>query len=357
MKSFILVAGVDYEFGARPFRQNCENRMEFLIQRNKEFKEDMVFKIFDFRTGQVSTTEVSFKNEKMTRKVSILSPSPFDPISRRKNYKVKKRFNTSSGLEMSILDIYNAVQEIGADAPNTLSELSFFSHAWMGGPILVNSFEDQAFKNTPIRDPDDRDPRVHKDFEDPNMDSSTDLPNFKDAFAPDGIIWIWGCAIPAIAKKVLQSIFKNPTYRKGKIEDDTLITIIFHKDDYQEFRSFIIDELSSIPSFLSRPTLNRKFEKINVEFKFVKLFLCVLSISSYSHKIAETVGVSTFGGVMGTSAHQDQTGKRNRRLMRIDPKFKKHITFYEDHLGFSFDKEHRGYGEYKPGFSCVIPGP
>ena len=42
--------------------------------------------------------------------------------------------NGQSGM-MSVTDVYAAVQAIGSSDPGTLLELSFFSHAWHGGPL------------------------------------------------------------------------------------------------------------------------------------------------------------------------------------------------------------------------------
>src|SRR5690606_7934274 len=87
-------------------------------------------------------------------------------------------FKNNQFTTMSIVDIYKTVQEIGKNEPKSLVELSFFSHGWMGGPILVNSFDDRQLHipvvgRIPVpngfRDPDDRDPRTALDFIPPNM--------------------------------------------------------------------------------------------------------------------------------------------------------------------------------------------
>ena len=47
---------------------------------------------------------------------------------------------------MSITDILARVEEMSRTEPGSLGELSFLSHGWVGGPILVNSDEGAAFK-------------------------------------------------------------------------------------------------------------------------------------------------------------------------------------------------------------------
>ncbi|NIU88451.1 MAG: hypothetical protein GWN56_14655, partial [Nitrosopumilaceae archaeon] len=84
---------------------------------------------------------------------------------------------------MSILDVYDEIIRIGNTAPNSLMELSFFSHAKNEGPILVNSYDDGIYGvhdeyrrmsyvidlPAPARDPDDKDARHDKDFREPTL--------------------------------------------------------------------------------------------------------------------------------------------------------------------------------------------
>ena len=41
---------------------------------------------------------------------------------------------------LSITDVYSYLAGIGNVMPSTVVELSFFSHSWPGGPILVNAY-------------------------------------------------------------------------------------------------------------------------------------------------------------------------------------------------------------------------
>lgn len=364
MKHFILVAGVDYEFKGVDFRIFCDNRVKRILAANKS-KDDMTFQIFDFRRGEIVTKERLFVGGKPTDKNTKLTPSPFKAVSKA-NYDVtvtagETHYYFKEGQDdiMSITDIYDAVQKIGVDAPHTLAELSFFSHAWMGGPILVNSFDDGNFTvklppfSTPVslplpggmRDPDDLDPRASKDFIPPVMNASQ-LSNFKNAFHNAGHIWIWGCAFPRLVHEVLHKIERHPKYKDSGLGGEEVFKIT----------NFNAAQADILEKFL-RSTLGGPFpDKTNIEikFKFLKHFFCLITEASYTHHIAKNATVKAFGGVMGTYSDYD-TG--HLPLMSVYKGFAKHFTFYKNYLGFDFDPEGRKYGAYEPGFSCTPPVP
>ncbi|MEZ4505685.1 MAG: hypothetical protein R2848_07420 [Thermomicrobiales bacterium] len=124
---------------------------------------------------------------------------------------------------LGIMEVYAAVRRIGINHPGTLMELSFFSHAWSGGPILVNSTDDRMVTRPAVpprtirvpagpfippipvtipgvpetvvalngmdRDPDDYDPR-EIDFWPPNL-SVDGKKDFRAAYHPSGVNWSW----------------------------------------------------------------------------------------------------------------------------------------------------------------------
>lgn len=364
MKTYILVAGVDYEFKGVDFRIFCNNRLKRLTATNNK-KEDLIFQIFDFRRGGVTTYEITYAGGKKIEKVNTLTPSPFKPITKA-NYdssvsggETHYRFKEGQRDKMSILDIYKAVQKVGTDAPNTLIELSFFSHAWMGGPILVNSFDDGVVNlivpplaaSVPFRlpsgarDPDDMDPRASKDFISPTMDASA-LANFQKAFHSDGYIWIWGCAFPRLVHEILHKIERHPSYKDSGVGDD----VIFKITNFNAAQADLLER--SIQPELGGPFPDKK--KIEIKFKFLKYFFCKVTVSSYTHHIAKTAKAKAFGGVMGTYSEYDSG---TLPLMSVHKGFAKHFTFYKNYLGFDFDPEGRKYGQYKPGFTCTTPTP
>src|SRR5205814_1820680 len=147
---------------------------------------------------------------------------------------------------------YQAVRDIGASATdkNTLIELSFFSHGWMGGPILVNSFDDRStdpsgspadLAGLTVRDPDDRDARAALDFIAPTMDAAA-LANFQNAFHPDGFVWIWGCAFPRLVHTLLTKIERNKNYKSSGVGDETVFT--FNNLETDEINKVLIPFLT-----------------------------------------------------------------------------------------------------------------
>ena len=364
MKTFILVAGVDYEFKGVDFRIFCTNRMKRQVAANKK-KEDLTFQVFDFRKGEVVTHEFTYPGGKKTEKITPLSPSPFKPIAKA-NYdrtvsggETHYRFKDGQRDTLSVTNIYQAVQQVGVNAANTLVELSFFSHAWMGGPILVNSFDDGAvtlampplLAPTPFalpsgqRDPDDKDPRAAKDFIAPTMDAVA-LANFRKAFHSAGIIWIWGCAFPRLVHEILHKIERNRAYKASGLGDD----VIFKLTNFNAAQAGLLEQVL-LPE-LGAPFPDKK--KIELKFKFIKHFFCKITSASYSHHIAVAANVKTLGGVMGTYSEYDSGVLP---LMSVHKGFARHFQFYKNYLGFTYDPEGRNYGFYLPGFTCPAPSP
>lgn len=366
MRQFILVAGVDYEFHGVDFRLFCNNRMKRLVARSKK-NEDLTFRILDVRKGEVATHELTFSTGKRVEKITTLTPSPFKSITKA-NYdttvvagETHYRFKEGQRDKMSILDVYRAVQQVGVDAPGTLAELSIFSHAFMGGPILVNSFDDGIVRRTimtsdlgPLsipfmlptgaRDPDDMDPRAAKDFVPPTM-TATALATFQSAFHPDGFIWIWGCAFPKLVHEMLHKIERHPSYKDRGVSDDEVFRITnFERAHADTLEDWLRPERGPIPDKT----------RIEIEFKFLKHFFCKVTEASYTHAIARNAKVKAFGGLMGTYSDYD---KGTLPLMSVHKGFARHFTFYQNYLGFGFDPEGRKYGEYKPTFVCTPPSP
>lgn len=365
MDQYIFVGGMDYEFSGVDFRIFCDNRLK-RIQAANTAKKDLKFQIFDVRRGEVVVNETTYPKGVKTEKVT--KTKPFDALSRANfnaaatpsggtHYTFKERQDKA----MSILDIYDAVQKVGTGDPGTLRELSIFSHAWMGGPILVNSYDDRTGHfDVPMpmglppvtmpytvagtaRDPDDKDPRAQYDFIPPTMDAAA-LVNFQKAFHPDGIIWIWGCGFPRLVHEILHKIEHNSVYKKAGLGDAVEFTFTNLSNDHIDLLEKVLKPL--IGAFPDR-------KKVVVKFKFLKYFFCVVTTSSYSHQLARNSKVKVFGAVMGTYAEYDTTGPLP--LMSIFNGFGAHFDFYENYLGFKYDAEGRHYGAYEPGFSCAKP--
>jgi hypothetical protein len=352
MKRFILVAGVDYERTGVDFRIFCNNRVTRLAAANAA-KEDLSFQIFDVKRGEVVTHDLTYPSGKRTESVS--RTSPFVPI-------VLSHYNrTGSGTDihyefkdgqtgvMSAVDVYAAVRSVGSSDPGTLRELSYFSHAWHGGPILVNSFDDGLVAGPPsvpggpptllpvgaARDPDDKDPRA-KDFTPPTM-SVAELTLFQDAYHADGHSWVWGCAFPRVIHEILHKLEHHRDYRASGLADDKVFV-------FTDLRGDHVSELSSRLG-LSFPDPRR----VSLEFRELKRYFCLATQASYTHHLAVNSARKAFGGVVGTYSEYD-SGRLP--LMHVHRAFTRHFKFYESYLGFRFDPEGRKYGEFSPSFTC-----
>lgn len=354
MRHYVLVAGVDYERKGVDFRLFCNNRLKRLVAANKA-KEELAFTIFDFKAGAVVTHEVTYPAGRRAERTS--TDKRFDPVTRahydRTGTGSDTRYVFKDGQfgVMSVLDVYSQVQAVGRDAPGTLRELSFFSHAWHGGPILVNSFDDgvlhvpNPFAGGPpvpmplgsARDPDDMDPRT-KDFRAPTM-GAPDLARFRSAYHVDGHSWNWGCAFPRVIHEILHKLEHHPKYRSSGLGDAVTLS-------FTNFRTHHVDQLRARLGAAAIPDP----KKVELEFGQLKRFFCSATQDSYTHHLAVASDRKAYGGVIGTYSEYD-TGV-SLALMNVHKGFARHLTFYKNYLGFAFDPEGRRYGEFKPTFSC-----
>jgi hypothetical protein len=243
---FVLVPGHDFH-GELVFRKAAFTRMSDrygIGDSNLHFS--TVFTVFDFAQGNraqwvrgrgkqngsgagdwpfwssgwckmsdelVGTTKPAFEDEKRGKETfHFLSPNDDTSIS--------------------ITHVYEYLQAAGKDRPQTVKELSFFSHSFEYGPSLMNTFEgDQDLVTHLIpnenmgdeRNPEDHDARAFKDFPkalatlldsdnltytDAGTQWSKDVidkvharadahkdqdNNFRAAFAPDAHLHVWGC--------------------------------------------------------------------------------------------------------------------------------------------------------------------
>jgi hypothetical protein len=352
MKRFVLVAGYDYERKGVDFRIFCNSRVKRMVAANRA-KEEMSFQVFDVRRGEVVTHDVTYPGGKKSETVARTQPftaltaGNYDRIGAAPH--VRYRFKDGQSGMMSVTDVYAAVRAIGTSNPGELLELSFFSHAWHGGPILVNSDDDGLVTGPPAvvggpptvtavgagRDPDDKDPRS-KDFQPPNM-TAAQLKEFQDAYRPDGYSWSWGCAFPRDVHEILHKLEHHRDYRASGLADDKEFR-------FTNFRANHIALLQRVLGIVFADPRN-----VRLEFKELKRFFCLITQTSYTHHLAVQSTKKAFGGVMGTYSEYD-TGRLP--LMHVEPTFGRHFRFYENYLGFKFDPEGRKYGEFSPVFSC-----
>jgi len=353
MRRFVIIAGVDYERNGVNFRIFADNRVKRLVATNTA-KEDLTFQVFDVRTGSVVTRAVTYPGGKKTEKVAAVTP--FTPVApthyNRLGSGTDVHYELRDGIRglMSVTDVYAAVQTIGRDDPGTLRELSFFSHAWHGGPILINSFDDGIVTGPPLsvggpptrtsvgaaRDPDDFDPRPAKDFTPPTM-TTAELAEFRAAFHTAGIGWSWGCAFPRTIHEILHKLEQHRDYRRSGLADSTKLV----------FTNFRADHIGELTTTLGLAVPDPK--RVELTFGDLRRYFCLRTMDSYSHHLAVAADRIVFAGPIGTYSEYD-TGPRP--LMHVHDGFARHFTFYANYLGFTYDPEGRHYGAFLPTFTC-----
>ena len=350
MKQFILVAGVNYENFRTRFAVFSRGRMAKL--RRVHRTEDLRFILLDVMSGAIETYDVV--HIKGQRKIlKNVDTSRFQRVTHR-NYRPytnsqgevrRHTFNYRQAGVMSIVDIYQLVQQIGAGPEaGTLVELSFFSHGWYSGPILVNSdlglritcnrggcrgTKDPSFQHNGLRDPLDHDPR-NRDFNQANM-SLAQRTQFQGAFHPQGYIWNWGCALTADYHQVLNQLTKSRNYRRTGLDDSTRFRFRFNREQAADF--FGRDP------FFPPPNSSRTFER---DLRQIKDYFRRGLKATYSGRIATAANVKTYGSLLGTSSIFE------RNTMRVDNQFRGYLRFYRNYLSIQEDPERRGYGAYLP---------
>jgi hypothetical protein len=356
-KWVVLVAGYDYEQHGVDFEQIATNRMRLLIARHKAAQKKAKaklskvvetaprFLVFDVKSGVVRRREATLpKGDWVWTEVAR-----FDPVTTA-NYTVfpsgRRVFNKDQFGRMSITDVYAWVRVIGREEAGTLQELSFLSHGWIGGPILVNSDDGSG---TTARDPDDKDGRSEKDFESANMDAAA-LKEFRDAFASDGFVWTWGCVFAASPHQVLARLVKNSKYKKAKLGaiDDTE-TFRFEFEEAHAEKFFDVDH-----NFFPQRDASAKFPlRFERTFAQVKDFFRGRLSETYCQAAAIGSQVPCFGGLPGT--YSDYEKGVSLPVMVVPTKvppysdnFTAYINFYKKYIGVTLDPEGRHYARYDP---------
>jgi hypothetical protein len=267
---------------------------------------------------------------------------------------------------MSIVDVYDAVQLMPR---KSLIELSFFSHGFPGGPVLVNTMDRS---HNAARDQNDKDGRADKDFTKDMGDGSgdPDLELFNGAFDPNGFIQAWGClAIRSVRHVVFEAYVKRKqgsdavakAMQAGKPIDD-VESFAFDFSDVDHSGSKTIpwtldyaDDTNFFPPDQSTKTFSRTFRQI-------KQFIAGQNKGSYIFAAAKATEVLCKGAFAGMEGDDEKTKKFN--LMRVCIKSTKDgiecpvshaasLQFYRTYLGLEHDPE-RGYGIFDPAAVTTI---
>ncbi|WP_298900978.1 hypothetical protein [uncultured Psychroserpens sp.] len=351
-KYVILVAGYEYHNGRTNIATIAKRRAAFLIRQHRAWRTDpnVNFILFDVRHGRVDKGTVNNGAIHWT-----LENDSFDAIDDATHYSEERKFIQANTNVISITDAYSYIQNIGKNEPGTVYEFSVLGHGWRGGPVLVNTFERDEFKTngsqSRTRDPWDKDGR-RKDTNVINMDFTRWL-YYKNAFANNAYVWVWGCAASRLYKKVIQKVLRSPQFR-AKRYGRHLDTDTFDLSFTQEFadRNFAYDPLFFFRSRTPSTTNTRRFSRTLLE---VKGFLIRGMVHTYSGQMAHNTKVKTYAALPGTGSDYERGGASGRRVMVVPRNssvygysFNQIVRFYKTYLNVTEDPDRRGYALYDP---------
>jgi hypothetical protein len=358
MRRYLLCAALDAAHLASDlFMGYCRTRA-VQLGASAPRGEDLQFDIYEFRTGKVHTRTITWSSGQPTERVS--SKARFAAVTRQDFEKRdladgevdEHAFKDGRTNVMSVTDIYDTIVSLGRDTPNTLEEVSIFSHAYLEGPILVNSYDDRRvrmperlrlsssdgeFRNIQgsERDPDDKDCRAQLDFVAPTMPTDR-LKQFRAAFSPRGRIWIWGCNFDIKANMLLSVVQRNIAGRTD-LGDDSLL----------RFRNLNKEQMSAFAEFNSnlKLDLDKLFQTrgCDVSFGRIRRSMWDKITASFVYHAARAAGVPAIGAIYGTYASFDQGSPK---LMSISADTARNVAFYRNYFGFKTDSEGRNYGVF-----------
>lgn len=227
---------------------------------------------------------------------------------------------------ISITHIYRYIEEQGRTFPGTLAELSIFSHAWHGGPIIFNTDERAEYKIGhphslyPQRDPLDTDGRFWKDF---NAVNSFDSVAFPAAFRIDALIKIWGCL-------AIES-FRNMINAARRAHSDTESVGVSDADRTGRVTGTLYP---------------------NNRLGIHQLFKENWYLENYMYKFSQAAGIPVWGSPFGCGAMYLKKGHlwymyipefelayQNGSLIKKQRIYQRELLYMRDVMGYQFDSD------------------
>jgi hypothetical protein len=256
-------------------------------------------------------------------------------------------FNQTAPSAVRVMSMVNVYHSIRRAPSRSVLELSIISHAFVGGPILVNS-RVRPSTLSGQRDPTDKDGRAQSDFTTDMGESGPALDQFKNAFDPKASIRIWGCDVAHATRGVVRQAYELPTRNKtalGRrllnppVPDDLPI-------DVQVDATFGT-EITEHPCF---PPQGTPFPK---PWKDVVKCVARAVERTYMFRAAAATGITTIGALPGTGAEDE---KKELGIMKIcrsksppppplecNDGFFRYLKFYETFLQIRSEPE-RNFG-------------
>lgn len=276
----VLAAGWDYSGGAnnalyaKTWRDDLYAGETYVTGSKSTIprvvQDHTVVTLFDFKTG-MRTRWLKGRRDWHELDSVLQGTVATHTASYKTAANTQKRHDDDS---ISVVHVYDYVADLGATAPGSLKRLDVFSHAWAGGPILVNTDEDAEFSSgarSSERDPGDKDGRT-KDFSSTNMPRRAD---FKKAFGSGAIAKIWGC-------------FATTDYRR------------------------LIRGAAQAPDESTPFTVRLSDGEVEVTGKRVKDYFVVSILpQTYMGQMAMAAGITVYGAPPGMGADLRSVGKKN----------------------------------------------
>jgi hypothetical protein len=264
------------------------------------------------------------------------SPVPFKSYETEWGKLFDRKGSMLSESSISIIHVYDFIQTLGATRKSAddggIRALHFLSHAWRGGPILVNTGDlaKVVRRDASKRDPFDKDGRAEKDFTEENY-TRAQLAQFQNAFAKDAFAFIWGCDQTYFYKELIRQTIKQG---KGAFQ-------------------FKYDICWGDPNDLPENTFDANGKSKRFSLDDIRKLIQDALDDTYMQRLADLIRRPVIGAVPGTSSDPDRKGPADKLLWHVSigingdevkdteclhpSNLKKWLSFYKRELKVTFD--------------------
>jgi hypothetical protein len=290
-EEIVLVAGWDYSGGsdntlyAKTWRDDLYDGKTTAIRSPSELKKGVAISpkirdytrvtLFDFKTGDRTRW---FKGQSRWHQVDrVLQGAVRTHLGKYSDPANEQKRHDDDAI--SITHVYDYIIELGRRYAGSLIGFHIFSHAWDGGPLLVNTNQAPIFHyggaRDAERDPGDKDGR-HKDFDIINM---PEVALFKAAFRGDAALKIWGCLAVDLYRDMIRAAArarktKRPRDEPLNFSADGQAVTMSQAQIEDEFRARVLPD-------------------------------------AYMSRLAAAVGLTVFGAPPGVGSNLARVGKKD----------------------------------------------